>query len=100
MKFDHVAVKSLDISRSVDWYVQNLSAEVLYQDDSWALVKAYDVKIAFVKPEQHAPHICFEIDELTKAEMMKTKKFKDHRDGSTSCYTTDPDGNCIEFLKW
>ena len=100
MKFDHVAVKSLDISRSVEWYVKNLSAEVLYQDETWGLVRAHDVKIAFVNPEQHAPHICFEIDDPTKDEMMKTKKFKLHRDGSTSCYTSDPDGNCIEFLKW
>lgn len=100
MKFDHVAVKSSDINRSVDWYVENLSAEVIYQDTTWALVKAYDLRIAFVKPEQHAPHICFEIDEETKNAMSKTKKFKAHRDGSTSCYRSDPDGNCIEFLKW
>ena len=48
----------------------------------------------------HAPGIP-EFDDLTInfiVDEEMNKKFRKHRDGSTSCYLSDPDGNKIEFL--
>ena len=100
MKFDHVAVNVKDIKTSADWYVGNLSAEVLYLDDTWAFLEVHGTKIALTLPSQHPAHICFSIDEKEKNEMFSNKAFKSHRDGSSSCYTRDPDGNFIEYLIW
>ena len=100
MKFDHVAFTSKDIDRSVRWYTENLGADVLYQDDTWGYVQVADVKIAFVSPNQHPSHICFEVDDTYIGKYLSGKIFKDHRDKSSSCYIRDIDGNHIEFLKW
>ena len=100
MKFDHVALTSKNIEETVNWYVENLSAVVLYQDETWGFVQLADVKIAFVLPRQHPSHICFEVDEEYISKHLTDKIFKKHRDKSSSCYIRDIDGNHIEFLKW
>jgi len=100
MRFDHVAFQSSDIVNTVNWYISNLDAEVLYQDSTWAFLSVGGTKIAFVTPGQHPPHICFSVDDNYIREKLKNKIFKSHRDGSESCYIRDVDGNHIEFLKW
>jgi len=98
MKFDHVALKSNNIKRSVKWYKDNLrNVEVIYEDETWAAIKAHGIMIAFVMPHQHPPHVCFSINDNNKNNF-KDKKFKKHRDGTEFCYISDPDGNTIEFL--
>ena len=99
MKFDHIALKSNDIARSVNWYVENLNVTVKYQDETWAVVETSGIKIAFVIPDKHPPHFSFEITDNFINERLIGKKFKQHRDGTSSCYIKDPDGNFIEFLK-
>ncbi len=100
MKFDHVALISKDIDSSVNWYVKNLDAEILYADETWGLVQVAGAKIAFVTKGQHPSHICFEVDDDYINQKLSENKFKKHRDGSESCYISDVDGNHIEFLKW
>lgn len=100
MKFDHVALVSKNIPESVRWYVDNWEAEILYQDKTWGLISIAGSKIAFVTPSQHPAHICFEINEEFILKKLKDKTFKAHRDGSSSCYIRDPDGNFVEFLHW
>ncbi len=100
MKFDHVALISKNIEKTVNWYVENLNAEILYQDETWGLVSVANVKIAFVVKYQHPSHICFEIDDDYSEKYLSDKIFKKHRDDSASCYVRDIDGNHIEFLKW
>ena len=100
MTFDHVAIVSKNISRSIDWYVDKWDAKILYQDETWGLIKIGKSKIAFVSPHQHPAHICFEINEQFINKKLKELTFKAHRDGSSSCYIRDPDGNFLEFLYW
>ena len=100
MKFDHVALISKNIEKTVKWYVENLNAEILYQDETWGLVSVANVKIAFVMKHQHPSHICFEINDDYIEKHLRDKIFKKHRDNSASCYISDIDGNHIEFLKW
>ena len=100
MNFDHVALVSKNISRAINWYVEKWNAEILYQDETWGLIKLGESKIAFVVPHQHPAHICFEIDDDYIDKHLRGKIFKKHRDNSVSCYVRDIDGNHIEFLKW
>ena len=88
VQFDHIAVNSSNIQESISWYNKNFNIEVLYQD----------LKIAFVVSHQHPPHICFNVDKSNFD--FSNSKFKKHRDGSSSKYIKDPDGNFIELLKW
>ena len=100
MIFDHVALVSEDIECTIAWYVKKWNAEILYQDKTWGLIKIGKTKIAFVSPHQHPAHVCFEIDESFIVKNLPKETFKPHRDGSSSCYVRDPDGNFLEFLYW
>ena len=98
MKFDHVAVSVSDVARSAEWYIRNLDAKVLYQDETWAFLEAGGVKIALVVPDQHPGHLAFNIGSNPSPDFMKHAKA--HRDGSLSRYIVDPDGNSIEWIHY
>ena len=100
MKFDHVAVNVKNVKLSTEWYVENLNAVVLYIDDTWAFLQVNGVKIALTLVSQHPSHICFSIKPEDRIKHFSNKVFKTHRDGSSSCYVKDLDGNFIEYLIW
>ena len=100
MIFDHIALSSKNIDETINWYIENLNASVLYQDETWGLVSVGGIKIAFVIKSQHPSHVCFEVDDSYIDQYLSNKIFKEHRDESSSCYVKDIDGNHIEFLKW
>ena len=100
MKLDHIALKSNNIKKSIDWYKNMFKdVEILYCDNSWALIDVCGAPISFVLPTQHPPHISFCVDDSFIDNNLKDKVFKEHRDGTISCYVKDPDGNFVEFLK-
>ena len=96
MLFDHVALNVTNIKNAIEWYVSNLDAKVLFQDETWGLVDIAGTRIAFTIPSQHPPHIAFAVDSLEKI----PGAAKIHRDGSISSYVSDPDGNFIEYIYW
>lgn len=100
MELDHVAVPSRDIAASVEWYVRELGAEVLYQDATWAFLKLGQGKLALVTPAQHPPHTAVRVDEATleRAAGDAGKAIDRHRDGTRGIYVSDPDGNQVELI--
>lgn len=98
MKFDHIALNCKSVSRSVDWYMRNLQARVLYEDTTWALLEIGGQRIALTVPEQHPAHMAFDVGEFDKFPDGSEIKF--HRDGSMYCYVSDPDNNTIEYIYW
>ncbi|MCU1260596.1 MAG: glyoxalase/bleomycin resistance protein/dioxygenase [Bryobacterales bacterium] len=90
---DHVAVPVTDVRATVDWYKDKFQCEVAYQDDTWALLKFANIRLALVVPSQHPAHIGFVSQEAERFGPLKT-----HRDGTRSCYVTDPAGNQVEVL--
>lgn len=104
MKFDHVAITVSSESmmkNNVKWYCDQHDAKVLYQDATWSLLSVGGVKVAFVLPQQHPPHIAFRIDHNQRVSLSEAgHEFKKHRDGSESCYIKDLCDNHLEFLFW
>lgn len=100
MQFDHVAVSSSDIARSVEWYRQRFAAEVLYQDATWALLRVGGLKLALVMPAQHPPHVAMRVDVAQLEEAARTSKtaVETHRDGTRGIYLHDPSGNAVELI--
>ena len=97
MKLDHIAIVTGDPRSSAAWYRERFQAEVLYLDDTWAMLQIGDTKLALTVPHQHPAHIAFTVaseDQMPKAEV------KTHRDGSKYVYEHDPDGNVIEYIFW
>jgi len=89
----HVAVPVRDVAESVAWYTKNFQCKILYQDATWAFLEFANIKLALVLPSQHPGHVCFVHAEADKFGTLKT-----HRDGTRSCYVSDPAGNAVELL--
>jgi catechol 2,3-dioxygenase-like lactoylglutathione lyase family enzyme len=90
---DHVAVTVANIGETVDWYRQHFQCKVAYQDETWALVEFANIRLAFVLASQHPDHFAVIGNPSAYGEPKK------HRDGTSSVYIQDPNGNNVEILE-
>jgi len=90
----HLALQVDNIELSLRWYASNFSCEIIYQDETWALLKFGNISLALVLPNQHPSHFAV-IRENVESYGLPMK----HRDGTSSVYIKDPSGNNIEMLK-
>ena len=99
-ELDHVAIPTPDIARSVQFYVDQFGAQILYQDATWAFLKLGQGKVALVTPSQHPPHIALRVDEATleRAAHNAAKPIDRHRDGTMGIYVSDPSGHAVELI--
>ena len=99
-EMDHVAIPTRDILGTVDFYVKNFGAEVLYADKTWAFLRIGQGKLALVTPEQHPPHVALRVDlpTLEAAAAKAGKPIDKHRDGTQGIYVDDPAGNVLELI--
>ena len=93
-KIHHIAIEVKNIKEAINWYTSNTDCKLVYQDETWAMLKYANINLAFVLPKMHPPHIAFE-----KANADKYGKLKKHRDGTSSTYIKDPSNNYVEILK-
>jgi len=102
MQFDHLAFEANDIAAAVEFYRELLpELRLLYRDDTWALIEASGVKIAFVKLGEHPAHMAFRVvshEELEREAAKHNVSISIHRDKSESIYVNDPSGNAIEII--
>lgn len=89
-----MAIQVTDVDKSVDWYTTHFACKVAYHDESWALLKFENTSLALVRPEQHPPHFA-----VTRDDVAPYGKPVPHRDGTSSVYIQDPNGNSVEMLK-
>jgi len=92
---DHIAITVANIEDSLNWYRQQSQCQILYHDNTWALLEYHNIKLALVIDREHPPHFAM-ISEKPEQYGPLTK----HRDGSLSVYIEDPDGNHIEMIKY
>ena len=91
---DHVAIQVDDITAAVAWYTANWECDVEWADETWAMLKFNNTRLALVLPDKHPPHFAF-LDNCPEKAGAPTV----HRDGTSSVYTKDPWGNNLELLK-
>ena len=90
----HVAIEVWDLSAAVTWYRDHFDIDILYQDETWALLGFANTALALVTPGEHPPHIA--VEHPVAASCGQLVK---HRDGTQSTYLRDPDGNAVEIMK-
>ncbi len=90
----HVAISVTDIKRAIEWYSSRFECELKYQDDTWALLKFANIHLALVMPEQHPPHIA-----LVAPNAADYGPLTQHRDGTSSIYILDSEGNHLEIMQ-
>lgn len=93
----HIAIPVTDIAVAVAFYTARFCVAVDYQDDSWALLRFANTKLALVIPDQHPPHVAVERADLEAD--ADARPIVTHRDGTRSLYIEDPWGNVIELLE-
>tara|TARA_B100000214_G_scaffold373280_1_gene353290 strand:+ start:1111 stop:1407 length:297 start_codon:yes stop_codon:yes gene_type:complete len=98
MRFDHVAICVECIQESVEWYCKELDAALEYRDETWAMLKIGDHKVALILGDLHPPHIAFSVSDIQS--VAHISEVKSHRDGSKFIYKKDPSGNIIEILQY
>ena len=57
MKLDHIAINVSDIKKSIEWYVQNLSASVDYEDQTWAMLNVNNTRLALTISQGIQPKV-------------------------------------------
>jgi predicted lactoylglutathione lyase len=93
--FDHVAFQVKNIGTSIEYYSAKYDdVEIVYKDETWAMIQISNVRIALVLGDSHPPHIAI----TQKCPVHPDAKR--HRDNSYYIYDEDPDGNVIERLWW
>lgn len=90
---DHVAITVTNIQESVSWWQNNFQCQVLYQDETWALMQFANIKLALVMPAEHPAHLSF-----VRSDAQNFGPPVKHRDGTFSVYSKDPFGNVCEFM--
>ncbi len=90
----HVAIQVDDIERALKWYSENFNTDIVYSDDTWAMLRFQNIYLALVVPGQHPPHIAIEHDGAERHGALKK-----HRDGTESIYIKDSEGNTLELMK-
>jgi catechol 2,3-dioxygenase-like lactoylglutathione lyase family enzyme len=89
----HLAIPVQSVQRAVDWYCSIFGARIIYQDESWAMLRFRNIDLAFVIPDQHPPHVAIEHPHAEIFGELTT-----HRDGTSSVYIKDTEGNAVEIL--
>lgn len=102
VEFDHVAVESISIEEDIDFFQEALPGlEVIHSDPTWGFLSAAGVKMAFMTPTQHPPHIAFRVgsrEELQELAERNNARIAVHRDSSESFYIQAPGGAWVEIV--
>ncbi len=107
-RLGHIAICVQDIPKAVQFY-QSLGMELAWQDSDWAYLKAGGDGLALLSPEykQATNHFGFMFSDRSELDThhahltelgIAAGKIHDHRDGTASFYSKDPDGNTFEYL--
>jgi hypothetical protein len=101
--FDHAAQQVPDIGDALAWWQRTVpGATVLYEDDSWGLLEAGGVKLAFVCADQHPNHLAWRVstEELDRLAAAHGRAIAPHRDGTRSFYLEAPGGQGVEIIAY
>jgi hypothetical protein len=103
MQFDHVAQQVSDVGEAIAWWREAIpAARVIYQDETWGLVEADGVKLAFVMADQHPGHLAWRVraEELERLAAERGATIAPHRDGTRSFYLEAPGGQAVEIIAY
>ena len=109
-RLGHIAIRVQDIERAKSFYL-GLGMALIWDDCDWCYLEAGDGKdgLALLGPGYKAagPHFAFHFTDIKELEDMhqhlalsgvQVGQLHSHRDGTSSFYLKDPEGNWLEML--
>jgi hypothetical protein len=103
MRFDHVAHQVPDVAEAIAWWREAVGdVEVLYEDETWGLIEAAGLRIAFVMADEHPGHVAFRVspERLEALAAQHEREAVVHRDGSRSFYIDGPGETGVEIISY
>ena len=109
-RLGHVAIRVKDVQRAKSFYI-NLGMKLIWDDPDWCYLETEEHKdgLALLGPSYKVagPHFAFHFtnkDEIErihfslKNQGVQVGALHDHRDGTSSFYLKDTEGNWLEML--
>ena len=109
-RLGHIAIRVKDVDRAKSFYI-SLGMHLVWDDKDWCYLEVGPEKdgLALLGPGYTAagPHFAFHFHERSEVECihkqledsgLKVGPLHDHRDGTSSFYMKDPEGNWLEML--
>ena len=97
---DHIAILVENLEVSQKWYEEKCGAVLIFDDNKYKRMKMNNTTIAIID-KKHYEHAHFAVLVDNQAELPSSiGKIVKHRDGTTGCYVSDPDGNMVEFIHY
>ncbi len=109
-RIGHLAIRVKDIKRAKSFYV-NIGMRLVWDDKDWCYLEAGPGKdgLALLGPgyKDAGPHFAFHFKNRNDVKQIHLQLKKagidvfdihDHRDGTSSFYLKDPEGNWLEML--
>ena len=89
----HIAIMVANIESSVQWYTTSFNCEVIFSNDTEAILEFENLSLHLLLPSQMPAHIAFSRDDAdTFGEL------RENRDDTKSCFVSDPTGNPVEIV--
>ncbi len=109
-RLGHVAIRVKDVNRAKSFYLR-LGMKLIWDDPDWCYLEAVPSKdgLALLGPGYKAagPHFAFHFSDQVEVEKIHKQliaadvhvgPLHSHRDGTSSFYLKDPEGNWLEML--
>tara|TARA_Y100001968_G_C19450778_1_gene768430 strand:- start:3201 stop:3617 length:417 start_codon:yes stop_codon:yes gene_type:complete len=109
-RLGHIAIRVNDVDRAKSFYL-GLGMKLIWDDPDWCYLEAGPGKdgLALLGPGYKAagPHFAFHFTDRHEIELVHSQlkesgvsvgALHDHRDGTSSFYLRDPEGNWLEML--
>ena len=109
-RLGHIAIRVKDVERAKSFYLA-LGMQLVWDDSDWCYLEAGEGKdgLALLGPgyKQAGPHFAFHFTNKSEIEEIHKRMKKsgiavgalhDHRDGTSSFYLKDSEGNWLEML--
>ena len=97
---DHIAILVENLTESQKWYEENCGAVLIFDDSKYKRMEMDNTTIALIDKRhyKHA-HIGIIVENYGDLPTNGGEIVK-HRDGTTGCYLSDPDGNVVELIHY
>jgi len=114
---DHINISVRNFKKSADFYKKNFNFKIVEEGESndWGVIRAADIMICIHETDHTKTHegikinhFAFRVNDINKVlKRLKENQVEFNYGGgeivypnSSSWYITDPDGHCIEIVKW
>lgn len=90
---DHITISVANLESSIQWYLSSFKCEVVYRQNTLAILKFSNLKIVLSLPSDQRPHVGY-----LKQNAAEFGEIMEQSDSCMSTFIADPTGNPVELI--